>query len=276
MAPSSFDLSGIVQDEYESVGKCRTYQNIVVPMAPVPVQTPPPLMIGSPDMRRTQLLESEVPTPTFQPFPYAPQTPPPTSPTLVDNDTAIAMAVQEEEREPVYLQPADPPIHIPIPILDSRLAQFQHEHPRAYTIDEVVQDLGDLCIKAKVVQLCDALQKQTTLQKQREDIEKQLTQLQHAQFNTDLEVNGIRKRMERADLEEEEDPREEEEEDLPMEEADSQEVDSQEGDSQEEDSQEEDLQVGDHQAEEYHLREHPVINRTNSLEMPHKYLPEID
>ncbi|KAI9431130.1 hypothetical protein BJY52DRAFT_1199823 [Lactarius psammicola] len=194
-----------------------------------------------------------------------PSTPPPVSPTLVDNDTAIATAVQEEERgpyddidevidynrkptpenddddprlpffpnhphsshyyplmiprsdndqtcvvapyifyhnnnqhvvgcmgrdqppyaEPIYLRPADPPIHIPIPIPDAH---------------EVVQDLGDPCIKAEVSHLCNALCKQTTLQKQREDIEKQLTQLQHAQFNTDLEINGIWKRMEKADV----------------------------------------------------------------------------
>ncbi|KAI9450705.1 hypothetical protein BJY52DRAFT_1191616 [Lactarius psammicola] len=102
--------------------------------------------------------------------------------------------------EPVYLRPADPPIRIPIPIPDARLAQFQREHPRAYAIDEVVQDLGNPCIKAEVSRLRDALRKQTTLQKQREDVEKQLTQLQRAQFDTDLEINGIQRRMEKADL----------------------------------------------------------------------------
>ncbi|KAI9441034.1 hypothetical protein BJY52DRAFT_1195311 [Lactarius psammicola] len=102
--------------------------------------------------------------------------------------------------ESVLLQPADPPIRLPIPISDSRLAQFQREHPRAYAIDEVIQDLGDPCIKAEVSRLRDTLHKQTTLQKQREDVEKQLLQLQRAQFDTDLEINAIRKRMEKADV----------------------------------------------------------------------------
>ncbi len=85
---------------------------------------------------------------------------------------------------PVYLSTPNL-THLPILLTSSQILQFSSENPRAYTIDEMLRRLEDLCIDMEVSRLCKKLELQVKIEKQLDDLDWQETCLRGTQFDVE-------------------------------------------------------------------------------------------
>jgi len=70
---------------------------------------------------------------------------------------------------PVYLHMPNP-VQLPIPLTNMQVWQFSADDPHAYTINEVLRHLEDLCINVEVSRMHDKLDQEAKIRKQLEDI----------------------------------------------------------------------------------------------------------
>ncbi len=74
---------------------------------------------------------------------------------------------------PIYLHTPNP-VQLPIPLTNTQIQQFSTEDPCTYTIDEVLRRLEDPHIDAEVSQLRDKLDLQKKIQKQLDDVRREV------------------------------------------------------------------------------------------------------